>query len=55
MAVAGRFARGLLYSKVLFGTTKAGCYTWFRGDRLKETVSVQTASQDQSHMAVVLR
>ena len=42
MAVAGRFVRGCLHSKVLFGTPKAGCYTHYRGDRLLQIVSVQT-------------
>ena len=42
MAVAGRFVRGLLCSEVLFGNAKAGCYTCYRGDRLMQTISVQT-------------
>ena len=42
MAVAGRFVRGFLYNEVLFGTSKTGCYTCYRGDRLMQTISVQT-------------
>ena len=42
MAIAGCFVRGLLYSEVLFGTAKAGRYTCYRGDRLMQTISVQT-------------
>ena len=42
MAEAGRFVRGFLYNEVLFGTSKAGCYTCYRGDRLMQTISVQT-------------
>ena len=42
MAVAGHFVRGFLYNEVLFGTSKAGCYMCYRGDRLMQTISVQT-------------
>ena len=42
MAVAGHFVRGFLYNEVLFGTSKAGCYTCYRGDHLMQTISVQT-------------
>ena len=42
MAVAGRFVRGFLHNEVLFGTSIAGCYKCYRGDRLMQTISVQT-------------
>ena len=41
MAVAGHYVRGLLDNEVLFGTSKAGCYTCYRIDRLMQTISVQ--------------
>ena len=39
---ADHLMQGDLYSKVSFRTAVAGCYTRYRGDRLMQTISVQT-------------